>query len=423
MSWVADYAIAVLQRYPFWARLLAGLVRNTIPIVKLGGSFFVLQAEDIREVLDEEEFEIGQPNGRKMLQGKFVLGMDSIWPQHGDDLHALETILDSLLPTYVACVDQACNAAFDKIAGASRIDLVSQIAEPVIIDLAQKFYGIELPEHSDVIAADTDNQRLANFLRVLNWVIAFRSPAPFGRQRIAQIASKEFKAHLDNLIRGRAHAIAAGRSEPAPTVLDHLIVSALQTRAIDDKSIDWIRANLAGLLIAGSAPLIKAFCHTINQLLRGEMGGSETEPLIDAIDAANDPPPRRRLEGIILEALRFNPAFPLVRRYCPFPTTIAAKKDNETDIPGGATVVPVLISGMFDESTMQVPESYRGQRAPNVYLHFGSGAHKCLGENMARATLVAMVSRLLLSKGCGGATIERLKYDGVAVDRFEINLP
>lgn len=416
MSWVADYAIAALQRRPLWVRLITGLVRNTNSVVKLGSSVFLLRAEHVRDVLERATvFEIGEPNGRKMLHGPFLLGMDEMWQRYRIDRPLLASILGELSPAYVAVNDRACDVAFTRIREARQIDVVSEFVEPVVVALAKDFYGLKSPKQSKVIAADCPDQLLGYYLRVVGSVIAFRSPAPFGRQKIAERVSKELAAHLTDVIDERKKTIDP--IAPSPTVIDHLILHA-RASSLDDA---WIHANLAGLVLAGSTALVKALCHTIHQLLQGEMGGSGKAPLKDAI-AAESYGNAERVAQVVWEALRHNPTFPLISRYCPGPdlATVALESSDQTPIAPGTTVVPVLISAMFDELAMEHPEDFRAGRDTAEYLHFGYGTHQCLGTWMASQTLVAMVRRLLRLERFGEFSAGRLIYDGVAVDSFVI---
>ena len=420
MGWIGDYSIAVLQRRPLWVRLIIGLARTVNPIIKLGDSLFVLRAPDVREILERaSEFEIGFANSPKMLQGEFLLGMDPSWPRYHEYRRELADVLAKRRAEFRAAYKNESEKHFNKILcdGRGVIDFVQDFAEPIVVKIVERVYGISAPLKSDLFSAAKDHQRLGHLLRAVGSVIAFTSPAPFGRQRIADLASKELKQHLDALIETRRQAILGGQ-DPQDTVMDDLVFNELQRFECFDA--DVVRAKLAGLVLAGSTAIIKAFSHAMHQFLKGDMGGSDREPLKLAIDEANASR-REGVERLVFEALRFNPTFPIITRFCPRSTTIASGTPHGCEVPAGATVVPVLISAMFDESATPSPESFGYQRSDDDYLHFGHGQHECLGKQIATDALVEMSLCALRWPGllqAAGAKV--LKYDGVAVESFVV---
>jgi cytochrome P450 len=435
MSWLADYSIAWLQRRPLWVRLIVGLVRSVNPIIKLGESLFVLRADDVRAVLERSgEFEIGFANSPKMLQGEFLLGMDPAWPRYEEDKQELEGVLGALRGTAAGVVSEESNRRFGEIRGRDQIDLVSQFAEPIVVATVTRVYGIGPVERSAVLVADDSSVLLGRLLRSVGSVIAFASPAPFGRQEAAELTNAELTRHLERVIAARhcvrATARPATGGENPKTVVDFLVDNELDRGGAFDS--DEVRAKLAGLVLAGTTALVKAFTHTMHQFLKGDMGGTKREPLRAAIDAAEAIAAaeaasgkvavglRKRFLSLIFEALRFNPTFPLITRFCPRSSRIASGKPHGCEVPAGSIVVPVLISAMFDESVTPTPESFGYQRGAEEYLHFGYGQHVCLGRHWATDALTEMCIRALRWPGMADATCERIRYDGVAVERFVV---
>ena len=186
--------------------------------------------------------------------------------------------------------------------------------------------------------------------------------------------------------------------------------------------------NVAALVMTGSAVVTKAFCHAFEQLLRHE----EALPVAVRAARAGD---RVRVGQLLIEALRFNPVFPVLPRYCVRPATIAAGTPREIEVPAGANVVVAPIGAMFDPEAVEEPERFgfardlqlnpetstldwrygtRPDGSPGVYMLFGGGEHWCLGDQMAVAELasmgVALLTRLDNPRPTGS-----LRYDGSAV--------
>jgi cholest-4-en-3-one 26-monooxygenase len=66
-----------------------------------------------------------------------------------------------------------------------------------------------------------------------------------------------------------------------------------------------------------------------------------------------------------------------------------------TPIKAGQTVCMFYPSGNRDEAQFVDPYKFDITRSPNDYLTFGYGAHFCLGTNLARAELAAMLKALI----------------------------
>lgn len=91
------------------------------------------------------------------------------------------------------------------------------------------------------------------------------------------------------------------------------------------------------------------------------------------------------------EVLRFdaNPGFGMPR-YIGEETEIA-----ETPVPGGSTVICSMASANRDESAFAGADDMALDRSPNPHLAFGSGAHSCLGQALARTELQVVLEVLL----------------------------
>jgi len=120
------------------------------------------------------------------------------------------------------------------------------------------------------------------------------------------------------------------------------------------------------------------------------------------------------------EALKANPdlarpCFEEVLRFTSPVHTFArtANVDSEVAgirIPEGAKILCVLGSANRDPAKWGDPETFRIDRNPQGHLAFGVGIHGCVGQNLARAELEAVL-RALARK------VDRIEFDGPAVWR------
>ncbi len=123
---------------------------------------------------------------------------------------------------------------------------------------------------------------------------------------------------------------------------------------------------------------------------------------------------RSLIRTAVEESLRFdaNPGFGMPR---------FVSEDIElsgTRIPSGTTVVCSMASANRDEDAFDDADEMDLARTPNAHLAFGSGAHSCLGQALARTELQTVLDVLLrrlptLELAVSPAELERV--EGLAV--------
>lgn len=429
MSWLISYlSSSFMNSYPRLALSMLSLARRLSPFISFEDSLVVLRADDIKEVLKRSsDFEAGPVASAKMLLGPFLLGMDP-WPAY-DDMHSeLDDILKNRENFARGIVRKNSRAAYENIKcqldSGKPFDIVKEYALRVVSSTAQELMGVGQPKPSRVLAADDP---FAAMFRTIGSIIASASPAPFGLQRVAEEVSQEFKSFLDETIDKRIGELATQSKTGArktDTVLDLLIRNEeiIWNGGCRKQAIDNIRAKLGGLILAGSTAIVKAFAHSLYQLLSLDSWQEHgPRPLEQAIAAAAQDPDK--VEQILYEALRFNPVFFFVVRYCPRATTLASRTSREIEISANTTVLLPLASGMFDDTSVARAENFTCPRESSAYLHFGYGQHRCIGERIAAIELVEMLVPLLKHPNFKHAKPMKVKYDGPAVHSFLIRLP
>ncbi|WP_433391961.1 cytochrome P450 [Micromonospora sp. KLBMP9576] len=97
---------------------------------------------------------------------------------------------------------------------------------------------------------------------------------------------------------------------------------------------------------------------------------------------------------VVEEGLRLEPPIVTWRRVAAVDTTLGA-----TAVPAGTGIVLWLARAGRDPSVVDAPDGFRpGQRGSRRHLAFGAGAHRCLGDQLARmeaAVVVAETAPLL----------------------------
>jgi cytochrome P450 len=221
-------------------------------------------------------------------------------------------------------------------------------------------------------------------------------------------AGREFRAYIDDLIKQRHAALAAG--DPGP---DDVLGRWLRRQAAGEDTFDdaHIPNNFIGMMMGGLDSIGMAITHVIYELLEHPA----QLPGLRAASAANDD---ALLDRYTMEALRFRPQDTVLYRYCETPYTLAAGTARATHIPEGTMVLLAMSSGMMDEEAVGAPHEFRLDRPDDDYLHFGYGLHACLGRYIARTHIreaTRAVFRLANVRAAGG-----VHYDGIYPTTFMV---
>jgi cytochrome P450 len=182
-----------------------------------------------------------------------------------------------------------------------------------------------------------------------------------------------FNAYVDKLLADR-------RANPRGDFLSDYVAA---TAASGDMTEGEIRAQVVGLILAGSDTTRNAMCMTLFQLLQHPEQWR-------ALCADPDGLKKKASE----EGLRFEPVVSGIPR--------VAIEDMAVEgylIPGGAMMAVSLLSVLRDPDVYANPNSFDIHRTDQQRWHlaFGAGAHRCAGEALARVELeevLAAIARL-----------------------------
>ncbi len=164
---------------------------------------------------------------------------------------------------------------------------------------------------------------------------------------------------------------------------DFLTSYAKATAAAGDLTESEIRIQMAGVILAGSDTTRTGTAAVLSQLLQ--------HPDQWALVCAD---PDKWKKAAVEEGLRYDPPVGSVPRF-----TLREFEIDGVVIPEGRVVSMSVLAGLRDPDIYPDPERFdiRREGIPKWNIAFGGGAHRCLGEALARAEMeesIATIARL-----------------------------
>lgn len=171
-------------------------------------------------------------------------------------------------------------------------------------------------------------------------------------------------------------ALDQKRAAPADDLLS-LLATDDSARGLEPETLIY---QVMGVILAGSDTTRSGFNVTVGHLL-------SDRSLWDAVQADRD-----LIPSAIEEALRLTPPVGSMPRFAAAPVTL-----GEVEIPAGQIVGLSSLSAMRDETRQAAPKAFDLHRTDRIQPHlvFGGGAHRCLGEMLAKIEMEEGLAALL----------------------------
>jgi len=187
---------------------------------------------------------------------------------------------------------------------------------------------------------------------------------------------EEIEASAEALYGFVAQTVEDRRQDPQDDLISMLVADDSE-RSLETEELIF---QIMGLILGGSDTTRSGFNMIVARLL-------EDRSLWNAV--LED---RSLIPAAIEESLRLEPPVGGMPRYCVDPIEIGGLA-----IPGGQLVGLSAISAMRDESTLNDPTRFDLHRKDRTVPHlvFGAGAHRCLGEMLARLEMEEGLAALL----------------------------
>jgi cytochrome P450 len=262
--------------------------------------------------------------------------------------------IERLRPEIQAIVDER----LELLAGKSVIDVVHDFAEHIPVRVISKMLNI--PQERDAAFhrfADSAVKQLFVMLMTPEERERMRAGIRDGMTMVGEVIEERRK----NPIEG--------------DILTNLIQSEEQG---DRLSKPELVSLVAALLVGGSETTVHLIAFMVRNLL-------ERPEVVAEIEA--DP---ELMKGVVEEVLRFD-------NFGKFGTMRYATEDVEIGgvrVAKGEMVILFFSAALHDETVYPDPERFDPRRDATGNLNFGSGAHYCLGANLARMEGQVAVSSL-----------------------------
>jgi len=307
--------------------------------------------EQVRQVLTDQHFSraLAVAPGRS-LQGIELSAADSIIAMDPPEHTRLRKLvasafsvrrIEALRPRVAAIVDELIGAL---TAEPQPADLMTSFSLPLPVRVICELLGVP--------AEDMEKFRGWSAILVTDWK---QDP-------------QEILIALTGLYEYFAELITARRIQPRDDLLSALIAA----RDSGDRLSEDELTNLAcTILVAGYETTAHSISLSLLALLDHPAGLAKlrTDPEL--------------IPGAVEELVRYVRigVLPLAR------VTTEEVELGGVTIPAGEVVLPIIQAANRDPSVFSEPESFDVTRSPGSHLGFGSGAHHCLGAQLARVEL------------------------------------
>lgn len=395
-------------------KIVFAVLRAVRPAMRVGNVLVVTKAREVREVLERfDDFVLSDSITPGMPWGPFLMTVD--WRgQHDRERAMLQSAVEpatDLAAIRIIAAD-VCRSRIGALAATGRIDVVADLAEPVMVRIFHDYFG--------VAPLAGDEKLMARAMRDLAGIIMVDPPVgsqAWLNSRDDMVGlTRQLKEHFEAEKAGANHA---SRNSP-PTLLGRLL-RRHDTSGPAWFDEDWIRRYLTGLIATGGATIVRATAQAVDQLLERHDALQRARELSGRLDLAEQGHPpdvapcRDALRQWIYEALRFRPMLPLLVRDCPRDTIIANGTPRARLVPAGTRVIAPPLAAMFDADAFPDPSAFR-ERPIESYFHFGFGPRRCFGKYIADIVMLEVVHALMRLQGLARAegSAGQVSYDGPA---------
>jgi len=322
---------------------------------------------DVLEALGKPEvFSVAVYDARmRAVLGPFLLGRQP-GPEYDEEIRELAAAMPaSDIPDIEKWARQRAEQLIgDAINSGSPIDVVEGLANPLLLDFVQYYYGV--PTEPEFLKQIRSCSSYIFGLDLLN--------GPRGHVE-AVAAGRAISDRIDRAIEERKLEIADGGAS-RKDVMTRLIEGSLST----DRIRDTIGGTVTGTLI----PTIGTFLHTLEVLL--DLPRAKLESIRHAARQGN----YQRIRRVAQEAARLKPFPAALFRYTTDDTCLASGKR----VKAHKAVMLDTTSANRDRRAVDRPGDFEEDRPAGQRLLFGHDRHRCIGAIDGREIAQTLLQEL-----------------------------
>jgi cholest-4-en-3-one 26-monooxygenase len=253
-------------------------------------------------------------------------------------------------------IEQRAKRIVDEVVDRGECEFVQDVAAKLPLEMICEMIG--LPE--------ADWPRM---FELSNRLVGFDDPDFQGTPEDGQAAAAEIYAYCDEMANRR-------REHPADDIMSVLVQAEVEGERLDDLELNLFFVTL---VVAGNETTRNLINHSMRALIDHP---AEAERL------RQDP---ELWPTAVEEMLRWGTSIHNFRRTATRPTELSGQPIAEGD-----KVVLFYMSANRDEDVFADPHRFDVGRQPNDHVTFGGGGvHYCLGANLARAQIRAVMRQLV----------------------------
>lgn len=393
---------------------------------------------------DDAHFSV-KPIARRIArilgEQKLLIGMDRSDPERTERLDFLSDALKLLGPAPIAALaeltEMLTRVVLDRVLPQGKLDVVQDFGRVIPILVAAELFGMVGPGSASATGIAALFGRLDLSDVPDDWLRSQASPEDYlkpllamqtwtrasflqifvnvpGTNELAEAAERavgEFVRQIDALV---LHARRVGRAPPRnlldalirvqrPNADRHIRLILAEFAAGAVETVNAALANTVDFLLDNKDRVRQVICdHLVRNVAEKDRATARdklcTLDLGELVGRLNDD----ELEALIREILRFAPMGPISFREA----NEGAAIDHQTVQPGWIVAL-VIAAAMLDPATFPDPDQIKLDRDPNLYLHFGTGLHRCAGQFIAapmlRVLFRAIASQRMLRRAAGAA--------------------
>jgi cytochrome P450 len=374
-----DTQNSVLAKIQVWALnhldLIFQILRWVKPVVVFKNFALVTRFDHVQEVLSRDEiFHVTyQEKMEKVTAGEnFFLGMQNS-PRYTRDVSNMRLAVrrDDISERITPFVDECAEKIMASVQG--KINVPLELSRVVPTRLVGDYFGT--PGWDEVEFADAATS-MFHYL--------FFSDEPEVEKTALEAAAKS-RQYVDETIANRKQ-----NRRQHDDILERCL--EMQDANLPGMTDLDIRNNFIGLIIGAIATTSKCVVLVLDYLLSHPSLLEQAQQAARADD--ND-----TLTRFMLEALRFNPFAPGIKRFAAEDYVLGRGSWRATKIPKGADVLVCTQSAMMDGCKLTSPRQFRLDRPNFQYMHFGFGLHTCFGQYINQTQIPRIVKAVLKRQG------------------------